>query len=462
MSRSSRYIQITLLSLCLGAFGSSVSAQDLYPPEVEQDGRPGEALRAPTADQSGTLDRVVATDEPVPVLPSTDQADQETWPIIVHVRHGAAEDEDLSGLPVILHALRRRGPFESGTPAPARSWTSITDRHGRATFHVDVATASSGLLLQAHVTYGGVSFQSSELRPARELQIPATVYDLGHDLSGLRITQKRVVVEPWEEYLIFSQFWTFVLEGDQAVDIALSPDPALERGLALRLPVQAEGIHFSGPGDHEVINNLVFWTGVLQPNQPVHFQIRFSKSVRGSELTHRQVMEFPVDEVQVIAPLQTQYQKMPRLDDLVLIAPGFEVSSDASHLGLRTDMDFLVATGRTLEAGEAYTFRVGGLPFRRPTGGWLSLLGGLLGAIIILLFGRKEFLNLKADRTKEKLLSALKIQKEEFLAELRQIKEDLKGEELDEEFVLQLEDEEALLRERLALILRRIRDLEET
>lgn len=445
-------------ALALVVCGSAVPAVFAQDVPASIDLPPGNPSAIPnTVDEAATSEATVPVDQP-PQVPSQAEA---TWTITVQLQHAEDSDADLSGLPVFLHALRSRGPFESGTPEPTRTWSSVTNNQGLASFSIEESVGLSGLRLQAHTTFGGVSFQSPPTRPADGLQIETKLYDLGHDISGLRVLQKRVVVEPWEEYLIISQFWTLMLPGDRAVDLGLSPDPNLQRGLPIRLPLEAEGIHFSGPGDHEIINNFVYWKGVLQPNAPISFQIRFSQPVRTSETTFRQTMAYPVDEVQVIAPIQTQYQKIPRLEDLTLVAPGFHVSSDAGQLGLRSDMDFLVATGRSLNAGEEYAFRIEGLPFKRPTGGWIALIGGLLGALIIFVFGRKEFQSLKAERTREKLLKALKSQHQALLDELHSLHEELGRDDLDDVLLGELEEEEALLRERLALILRRIRDLEQ-
>ena len=452
---------VVLLSSIAFAFGATAQTlgtdqENVEPPEQ---GLPGEAsVPPPTAGPEVHL-----TDEDLPTgqpqaLPSEELSGD--WSVTVNLRHATNDDADLSDLPVFLNALRPQGPFQAGGAQPVATWTSTTDSNGVAEFSsIPEDIAQRGLRLQAASSFEGISFESSQSAPADKIELNLNVYDRGHDLSGLRVTQKRIVVEPWEEYLIISQFWTFELHGDHAVDIGLSPDPTLQRGLPIRLPRQAEGIHFSGPGDHEVINNVVFWNTVLQPNRPVQVQIRFSKSVRGSELTYQQLMEFPVDEIQIVAPIQTQYEKIPRLNQLALLAPGFEVGADAGALGLRSDMEFLVATGRDFEAGDSYTFRVEGLPFRRPIGGWIAVIGGILGAIFVLAYGRREYKNLHDDRSRKQLLDALRKKRSAVLDELAELRVAI-VESYDEEVLFDLEEEETLLRERLALILRKIRDLE--
>lgn len=439
------------------AAGAQVVGSDEY--VAPQEGLPGEASAPPTA----THPDAESILEPSPAL--TEQAPRQAadgeWTARVRVVHASDEETDLSELPVLLSARRAAGPFESGTPSPTHTWTGITGPDGIVEFtNLPDDLAQRGLRLQASTSFGGIAFDSMSTGAADGAQLELPIYDRGHDLSGLRVSHLRVVVEPWEEYLIFSQFWTLTLDADHVVDISLSPDPALQRGLRLRLPVQAEGIHFTGPGDHEVINNFIFWKGVLVPGQPITFQIRFSKSARSSELTYEQFMDFPVDEVQIVAPVQTQYEKMPRLDELALLAPGFDTNADLASLGLRTDMELLVASGRSVEAGDSFAFRVEGLPFRRPIGGWVALFSGILAALFVAAYGRREFARFHNGRGRTQLLEALNKQREVVLDELSSLERDLADPSIDDDLALQMEEEEALLRERLALILRKIRDIE--
>lgn len=424
-------------------------------------GLPGDTAAAPDASAASALSiQESPRPEPAPAATPTPGG---AWTVQVQLRHGTEADEDLSGQPVLLHAVRPRGPFQTEPAPPVHTWTAVTDSQGLATFpEVDEQIARSGLRLAATSSFGGIAFESPMMTAGDGVTLPLTVFDRGHDLDGLRIRAKRVVVEPWEEFLIFSQFITFELEGDRAVDLSMVPQAELQRGLPIRLPIRAQGIHFSGPGDHEIVNNVVFWRPVLRPGQPVAIQIRFSKAARSSELIYEQTMEFPVDELQIIAPLQTQHQRQPRLDRLGLAAPGFTIGGDAGALGLRTDMEFLIATRGELDAGESYTFRVDGLPFGRPLGGWISLGLALLAALFVFGYGVREHRRLHDERGREQLERALKAQRDALFTELANLqaeKKELADEGLDEE-IMALEEDEERLRERLALVLRNLRDLQ--
>lgn len=389
----------------------------------------------------------------VPAAPAAQQ-----WTINVQLEHGADSDADLTGTPVILEAARPRGPFEVTAPEPVARWTSVANAEGLAVFNqVPAAVAQQGLRLNAHATYGGVPFSSRAYAAANGVRMNVRVFDRGHDLSGLRVASKRVIVEPWEEYIILSQTWTFTLDAEHAVDVAMLPDPAYERGLPIRLPVKAEGIRADGQGTFEVINNVVFWKGVIKPGEPVTMQIRFSVSARDDVFNYEQEMAWPTDTLQLIAPLQTQYKRTPRLGTLELVAPGFELTTDASSLGLRDDMEFLIANRSDVAAGQTYAFQLRGLPFGRPMGGWIALALGVLVSLLVIVFGLREHRRLHDGSKREEIVSALNAERElllDELAELRRLRQSA-----DEETRWEIDAEVGLLRERLSLILSKLRDL---
>ncbi len=460
-SANFRWIIISSLSLLLlssVAHAQTVGADDYEAPD---DALPGEATTAPPTvqpDQSA----VHATDEQVPpptgAPPELSEGDRS---VSVKLSHATVDDTDLSGLPVVLHAVRAPGPLQPDNFARTiSSWNATTDEQGMARFDgLPDGLARQGLHLQASTSFGGLSFDSDFIQPSDDLRIELQLFDRTHQLPPIRVTQKRLLISPWEEYLVVDQFWTFQVDGDHAFDISSASNPNLERGLPIRLPIQAEGISFAGPGDHQIVNNMVYWSGVLQPNRPVTVQMRFSISVRSSSLTYEQEMDYPVDELQVLAPIDTPFERIPRLDDLVLRAPGFDVGSDPSAVGLSTNQDYLVAHNHSVDRGQSYTFRVEGLPFSRPLGGWIALFGGLLGLLFVAAYGRRESRRLDNTHGKKEMLDALQRRREEVLDELAQIQGVL--EEIDDvDQAFELEEQELLLRQRLALILRKIDDLQ--
>ncbi len=427
--------------------------------EAPADAQPGEANLAPSTDIDPG-DAVHSSEAaPPPAAPQLDVEDG-SLSVTVQIRHANDDDVDLSGMPVTLEALRPPGPMQPDNFRQiAAQWVGVTDASGLARFdELPDTLARQGLVLQASTSFGGLAFESSFAAPRAGEALELVLYDRTHELPEIRLSRKRVIVSLWEEYLVFDQFWTFEIDGDYAFDIAASPDPALERGLEMRFPMEVEGISFAGPGTHEVIQNRVYWNHVLVPGQPVTVQVRFSKSARGSSQAYEQIMDFPVDEIQLLAAVDTPFQRIPRVDDLVLRAPGFEVGNDPGVLGLQTQNDYLVASGRSVDAGESYAFRLEGLPFRRPTGGWIALFGGLLMALLLAAFGAREHKRFHAARDTAAILRGLRARRDDLYEELALVEQELAQVE-DEDLAFELEDERLIIRQRLTLILRKIDDL---
>jgi hypothetical protein len=330
----------------------------------------------------------------------------------------------------------------------------MTDAQGRAQVNdVPASVIEQGLRLQASATFGGVSFTSSPVTPSERAWVEVRVYDKGHDPSKVEVSNLRVIVEPWENYLVFTQYWTLSVTGELAIDTSMIPGPEFERGLPLKLPVKAEGINASGPGRNQIVNNFVFWNGVLKPGEPINLQIRFSMSANNPTFVYAQEMSYPTRNVELIAPLKTQYRKVPRLDHLEMIAPGFNVSSDAAALGLRTDMEFLVGTGYAVQPGESYRFQLRGLPFEQPRGGWIAIGLGLLAGLFVLLYGRKEKLAFQSRSGASEAIDALLKEREALFEQLTSLEQEWQSEGIDD---VAYETQTWLLRERLALVLKKI------
>ncbi len=451
------FLSATVVSI--DAYGQAVGADDYEAPD--DDSLPGDATAPPTEqpDQAAihVPDEQAAQQAPQPDLSDGDRR------ATIRVSHGTGADADLGGLAVRLSAVRPPGPLQPDSFQQVLStWEAETDADGVAHFDdLPDDLERQQLSLMASAEYDGIWFDSDLVTPGENIDLSLNVYERTDQFPGIRITQKRVLVSSWEEYLIFDQFWTIEIEGDRAFNTKDSTDPALRRGLPLRLPYRAEGISFAGPDEHQIIDNVIFWDGVLQPNKPLTLQIRFSKSVRTSGFTFEQPMQYPVDDLQILASVDTDSERIPRLDDLTLRAPGFEVGTDPGAAGLppHTTRDFIVATDHSVDRGESYTFRIDGLPFSRPIGGWLSLFGGILAAFFIALYGRREYTRLKQSNNRDEVLEALHRRREEVLDELAEIEYELDDVEYDDE-LFDLEQEQTLLRQRLALILRKIADLE--
>lgn len=450
-------VLFAILGLSSVAGAQTVGADDYEAPD---DGLPGEATTAPPTAQPDQA-AVHTDDDTRPPMPDQQpELSEGERTVSVQLSHATKEDIELGDLPVVLLAVRPPGLLQPDNFTQViSSWNAVTDDEGIARFeNLPDDLARQGLQLQASTSFGGLAFESEITQPADDIQIALPLYDRTHQLPPIRITKKRVIISPWEEYLVVDQFWTFEIDGDYAFDIDAASDPALERGLPLRLPLQAEGISFAGPGDHQIVNNIVYWSSTLQPDRPVTIQMRFSKSARSSSYTFEQLMHYPVDEVQLLAPIDTPFERIPRLDDLVLRAPGFDVGSDPAAIGLPTNQDYLVASNHSVERGESYTFRVEGLPFSRPFGGWIALFAGLFGILFIAAYGRREWKLLKGSHSKKEMLDALEQRREAVIDELAVLKSALEETE-DVDHIFDLEEEQILLRQRLALILRKIDEL---
>ena len=451
------------------AFAQAVGADDYVAPD--DDALPCETSPLPPTEVADDHPAVHATDETPPTAVEQ-QLPEGDFSFSVRVFH--ADDEDLfANHPVALHAVWPPGPLQSSAHRrDVEVWHTTTDDNGIARFDdLPDDLASRGLLLQARtsatVAGGTYAFESDFVHPDHDSRVDLPVYDATGQWPGIRVRNKRVLVSPWEDYLVFDQFWTIELEGDQLFDPAASDDPALERGIPLRLPYRAEGISFAGPGAHEVITNVVYWKGVLQPNRPITVQVRFSKAARGSfrqldppsRFTFEHPMQYPVDDIQILIPVETSFEKVPRMDDLSLIAPGFEVGTDPRSAGLFSDSDFLVATGHSIDSGESYAFRLEGLPFSWPFGGWIALFGGILAAIAVAFFGRREYRAFRDNLKNDDILRALQSERDDILDELAAVTWALDTSE-DPAEIDELQAEETLLRQRLALILGKIEELD--
>ncbi|MBA2661912.1 MAG: hypothetical protein H0U74_06425 [Bradymonadaceae bacterium] len=442
--RARQRILVTGLCLAVTTLGASAVAQEK--------GRYGEP--APRL-QETELPEAVATES---APPKHDSAHEQTIAVNVRVGHGGQGDASLANLPVLLQAARARGPFETSAPKPEFELTAVTGQDGVARFDaVPESIINRGLRVHALVNYAGISFASAPVTPSRSTAVDVKVYDKGHDPSGITVSTLRMIVEPWEDYLVFTQFWTLSVQGDHALDVSLLADPKFERGLPIALPTKAKGIHVSGAGQSDIVNSIVYWKGVLVPNQPVTVQVRYSMSAKSTEFVFEQVMDYPTQNVEIIAPLQTQYKKVPRLDRLEMFAPGFTVGAGAGLAGLRSDMEFLTASGKSVAAGQKFTFALHGLPFEQPIGPWLALAMGAAGAMFVFGYGRREHKRLRTSEAAGVALDALTQERDLLFDQLA----DLERQRLAEEIApANYESDSWLLRERIALLLKKIQDVE--
>lgn len=392
-------------------------------------------------------------------LPLENAEASETMSLTVRVTHGSTE-APLADTAVFLRAARPKGPFEPTDPEPAYEAPSLTDANGLATFDsVPADLATRGLRVHALTTFGGMTFKTSPSTPSANMELDLKVYEKGVVADDLRFSNLRTIVEVWEGYLVFTQYYGLTNTGNTAIDTLILEGADPEKGLRIELSHLAKGIQVNGPGESTVVNSTVFWKGTLAPGETAPLQMRFSMTEQGSEFVYEQEMGFPVDNIELVLPIQTQYQKLPRLDKVSLAAPGFEMLSGNGILGLRNDREFIGATGKKVDAGESFQFKVSGLPFESSMAPWAVLGAGLFFAALVVVVGRREVDKLKSRQTREELLKGLEKERDALLDALVELERDLEADEVTER---EYELESLALKERLALIMNKIREFDDT
>jgi hypothetical protein len=358
---------------------------------------------------------------------------------------------------VVLQAARPRGPFEPKPPEPVLEREALTGPDGIAVFDDLPGGLTSGdLRLRADVLHGGTAFSTPAVLPADGVTLDAMIYEKAHDASHIRIEGLKIIVEVAEDFLIFTQIWSLGSSDAKIVDTSVLPGEEFEKGLPLEMPHGAKGISVFGPGEQKTIDGVVYWSGTLRPDTPTQIQIRFSISQKDPDTIVEQPIDYPARDLMVAAPIQTGREKVPRLDDLALTAPGFELGAGRDAPGLRPDRDYLYGTRERMEAGSKLRFRLEGLPFERPLVPWFVVALAALGAALIVWLGRRERDRMEASSTTVEIISQLERERDALLDELADLEEDYLDGYVDER---EYESESLLLREQIALILKKLRDL---
>ncbi|MFP4599184.1 MAG: hypothetical protein ACLFVJ_13080 [Persicimonas sp.] len=398
--------------------------------------------------------------------PQPTEATGETISVSVSVVHATGEDEPLADKPVILRAARVKGPFEPNYPDPVHEWTGLSDASGQATFDdVPASIVDEGLRLHAVTTHGGRSFNSPQTTPREGAQLSVPVYELGADTSGVAIENLQTVVHVWEDQLFFQQMWMLTLDDDRVLDTSMLEGEAFENGLPLDLPVKAKGINVNAAQDTEVIDSTVFWRGTLEPGQVVPVTVQYSMTADVSSFVYEQTLDYPAKNVEVVVPVEPQNERLQisYFEDVALAAPGFEVEQRSGAQGMAAQRSqntgiHLTAERSEVQAGEAFQFKLTGLPFKQPMGAWISLGLGLLGALFVFGFARNERKRMSDSQDSGELLEILVEEREDLLDELALLEEDYLDGEVGE---IEYERERLLLRERIALVMKKLRTLKQ-
>lgn len=388
-----------------------------------------------------------------------------TMTIKVNVSFDKQEATPLENIPVFLRAARVKGPFEPTDPKPIQEWTGLTNASGQATFtQVPADLATRGLRLQAVASWDDSLFKTPQYAPTNGLNIKVPIYERGFDISTLRVQSVRMVVEPWEDYLVYTQMWTLGVDGDQALDTALIPDPDFKEGIPFELPIKASGINYNGAeGTHKIINSTIYWKGVIKPGQPVSFQLRFSMPIKEEFYVYAQPLDYTTQKLELIIPLETNYKnKLPRLNGLGLLAPGFkpeDIKSGFGIPGLRPDKEFIYAVRSDLPPKEGIKFKLTNLPYKRPIGPWIALLIGALGMIAVAIFARRERHAIKEGSRLASTVDVLSQELKELFDEAAMLEKEFEENELSQ---TEYDHESMLLQTRIGLIMKKLDELSYT
>ena len=390
-------------------------------------------------------------------------AKKETFSVPVQVVHGG-QDNALAGKPVILRAARAKGPFEQTDPKPKHEWSAVTDESGKATFTgVPKSLIDEGLRLHAVTTHGGMSFKSAPKVPSPGISLRVPVYERGRDVSAVKIDDLQTIVHVWEDNLFFQQFYRLSVEGDKVLDMSMLSGEEYEHGLPIVLPVKARGIDIQAPGQTKVVESTAYWKGTLKPGEAVPVSVAFSMTADRPDFVYSQEFDYPVANASVVVPLESRHEKVkiPYFDGLTLAAPGFapdNVGTDRGALGSQNNGLFLTAKNQEFTAGQSLKFKLSGLPFAPPIGAMTALGLGFLGALFVFAYARRENERVDESHTSGELIEMLVQEREELLDELTLLEEDFQKGHVSE---LEYERESLLLRERIALVMKKIGDLEE-
>jgi hypothetical protein len=405
----------------------------------------------------------IAQEPPTPAAPpaAPPEAQAEAVPapapvVEVTVTMGK-ERTPLPNTPVLLRAARPRGPFEPNEPEPTQEWSAMTDATGVARIPgVPETLALQGQRLHAVAIYEGQPFSSAAIVPSPNAKLAINAFAKGAGPEAARIASLRMVVEPWEGYLVFTQIIGLTAAGDLALDTQQVADPAWAKGMPIELPLKAQGINVAGPGEHKVINSIVYWRGVLKPGEVTTLQVRYSMPAHDPVFTYLQPIAYDVGEVDLLIPLQTSHKKVPRLNGLELAAPGFALEAGMGLAGLRPDMEFLRGARASIKAGEPLRFQLRGLPFHKPKGPWIALAAGLLVALAALGYGLRRKQTDGPTHSDAALMAELTAQHDAAFEEMVALKRAYNAGGVD---VREYEVESLALLGRIALLKRKLEEL---
>lgn len=344
-----------------------------------------------------------------------------------------------------------------------KSYTAKTDASGAATFQGLFRIEGARYVPVA--TFEGVVYRGAPLSPTQDAHTSQIdVYGKTYEDSALQVSDLMTTVDVVERFLVFMQMWSFVNTAPQTFDVAHATDPRYAEGLVIELPIKAEGIQAriflptGEPIEAQVVESRIYIKEPIPPagegSQPLRVQIHYSMKLEDTDFAYAQPIAYPVESMRVIVNQTTPYKRHPRLN-LTLEAPGFgSVGRNQQMPGMREGMEFVVARDGQAKPGDTLRFTIRGYPVPKPWGAWLALGGGALvlaaGGFIL---QRERSRQSDASRLAALRLKALQEERESLYDALRYLDDRYyNGEVSDRAYDLEV----ASLRERLALVLRRL------
>jgi hypothetical protein len=367
-------------------------------------------------------------------------------------KKGEAGAEPVAGATVLLEA-------RAGEMVVTKK-SAVTGAGGVAKF--ETLQSIAGVTYVPTVTHDGATFSAVGVVPPKDgsrLTSSLSVYGISTDDSKIRVSQLITAAELWEDQFLITQTWTFVNRDTVAFDPTKAGGEKYNDGLQIRTPTDAKGVHATvirGRGDvtqARVVEDKVWVRSPVPPEtkgtEPLRVRLQFSLDHNTDTLSLDQPILYPVEYSEVIAPLGTRFEKVPTLD-LSMNAPGHTVETRK----LRNGDQGLVASGGKYSAGDGLRFDLSGFPvFTSPFNNIAAVLVLLIFVGGVLLF-RKEVVTRRGGRSEmQQRTVALKSERETLFESLRdlELRYD-QGGVSDRAYDI----EAASLRERLALVLRRL------
>ena len=352
---------------------------------------------------------------------------------------------------------------------------AVTDGSGDAVVELPVMPG-----LQAFVRVDGSSDVFAKaglpLESAGVQQTTIRLLEETGDKSAVFASRVVTVLEAWEDFVAVSQVWT--LSVDRPVRYV---SPPLDRAnpatgaIVIPLPEGASGIEVVMPREGAtVLDDSVFLHMNVEPSlgdlaRKPTLILRYSLKTNGAPTaTIRQQLSMDVEAISVVAPRTTNFEKHPSLDivfDAPMCSAGevpgkvcfAELTDKADGAMLREGTEVRVIRGGRGRTGDLLEVTTTGWPGHRPWEAWLA------GAVLLLAVGASLLL-LRADRRKAvdrrsaDRSQVLEQERAALLARAAEVATALvEGELLEADY----EQEIAGIEARLAVVVRRLRELAE-